>query len=267
VTVQVAGFVSRAEAGLVPPRSVSHDVSPSRGGLAVHYGGSPARVKNHSSCAGVWRAYQDWHMRPGGLGVPQGGNDIAYNWGICPHGYIFAGRGLGVRPGANGTSQANTTHYAVCWMNDRVIPNDEVMDAVEWTIDTVRSHGAGMSVVGHRGLYQTTCPGNAMALKVKKYDGRPIDGKTPHRPPKPSKAPPFPLKDNQYFGRGSIVHRSGLSIYQGQMHARGWDIDVDGVWGPQTEKVTRQFQKEKGLTVDGKVGPKTWAEAWTAPVT
>jgi peptidoglycan hydrolase-like protein with peptidoglycan-binding domain len=31
--------------------------------------------------------------------------------------------------------------------------------------------------------------------------------------------------------------------------------------------VCRQFQQEKGLSVDGLVGPKTWQESWTEPVT
>ena len=35
----------------------------------------------------------------------------------------------------------------------------------------------------------------------------------------------------------------------------------------RTEAVTKQFQKEKGLKVDGLVGPKTWAAAWTEDIT
>lgn len=59
----------------------------------------------------------------------------------------------------------------------------------------------------------------------------------------------------------------GLYAWQKQMKARGWSIDVDGKFGPQTEKVVRQFQKNKGLGVDGKIGPGTWAAAWTEAVT
>lgn len=33
---------------------------------------------------------------------------------------------------------------------------------------------------------------------------------------------------------------------------------VDGVFGPGCEKAVKQYQKDKGLTVDGIVGPKTW---------
>lgn len=35
--------------------------------------------------------------------------------------------------------------------------------------------------------------------------------------------------------------------------------DVDGDFGPRTDKLLREFQRKHGLTVDGKAGPKTWA--------
>lgn len=35
------------------------------------------------------------------------------------------------------------------------------------------------------------------------------------------------------------------------------DIPADGVFGPQTEKAVRRYQRAKGLAVDGVVGPQT----------
>ena len=35
---------------------------------------------------------------------------------------------------------------------------------------------------------------------------------------------------------------------------------IDGKLGPKTKQAIVDFQKEKGLKPDGKVGPKTWAE-------
>jgi peptidoglycan hydrolase-like protein with peptidoglycan-binding domain len=51
------------------------------------------------------------------------------------------------------------------------------------------------------------------------------------------------------------------------MHARGWTIAVDGVYGPESYKVALAFQAEKGLARDGLVGKNTWDAAWTLKVT
>jgi hypothetical protein len=85
---------------------------------------------------------------------------------------------------------------------------------------------------------------------------------TPTPPPATGVAPPFPgtLLVNVTSGHGTAQ-------WQTQMVARGWTIAVDDVYGGQSEHVARQFQTEKGLTVDGIVGPETWDAAWVEPVT
>lgn len=83
----------------------------------------------------------------------------------------------------------------------------------------------------------------------------------------PTTAPPFPLASDGFFGSGGTTSGHGLDKYQRQMRNRGWTIAVDGYYGPQTADVTKSFQREKGLKVDGLVGPATWRTAWTAKVT
>ncbi len=90
------------------------------------------------------------------------------------------------------------------------------------------------------------------------------------------KAPKFPLPAGHYFGpktgpdssvSGYYSHREHLRIWQKRMQKRGWTIKADGLWGPKTEKVAKQFQAEKGLDVDGLIGIDTWDAAWEEPVT
>jgi peptidoglycan hydrolase-like protein with peptidoglycan-binding domain len=66
------------------------------------------------------------------------------------------------------------------------------------------------------------------------------------------------------LGRGSAG--PDVRAWQAQMARRGWRIQVDGVFGPASERVARQFQHNKRLRVDGLVGPRTWAAAWRLPV-
>ncbi|HVM26452.1 MAG TPA: peptidoglycan-binding domain-containing protein, partial [Mycobacteriales bacterium] len=67
------------------------------------------------------------------------------------------------------------------------------------------------------------------------------------------------------FGPGQVSE--DIRTWQARMAERGWEISVDGIYGPQTASVAARFQAEKGLAVDGLVGPQTWAAAWETPIT
>jgi peptidoglycan hydrolase-like protein with peptidoglycan-binding domain len=72
-----------------------------------------------------------------------------------------------------------------------------------------------------------------------------------------------------YFGpaNGHNHQHGDVRTWQQKMRDRGWSIAVDQWYGGDSEKICRQFQAEKGLGVDGLVGPNTWAATWNAPVT
>jgi predicted TIM-barrel fold metal-dependent hydrolase len=58
--------------------------------------------------------------------------------------------------------------------------------------------------------------------------------------------------------RGKVGH--AVSSLQSRLRAHGFDISVDGNFGPATELAVKQFQLQKGLVSDGIVGPKTWED-------
>lgn len=131
----------------------------------------------------------------------------------------------------------------------------------------------------------------APVLKVSKGTSKPVV--KPAAKPSCVKAPAFPLPAGYYYGppsgpRQSVSGRTrnsrvpgdviqvngrwrskGLAVWQARMQARGWNIGKDGAdgrYGNDTERVVKQFQKNKGLKVDGKIGPATWAAAFELPV-
>ena len=61
-------------------------------------------------------------------------------------------------------------------------------------------------------------------------------------------------KTKTYTTRGSYV----LKLQQ-ILVSKGYDPKgCDSIFGPGCDKAVRKFQKDSGLVVDGKVGPKTW---------
>ena len=107
------------------------------------------------------------------------------------------------------------------------------------------------------------------------------------------KAPAFPLPAGYYYGPpsgpiqsvsgrgrnsrvpGDVIQvngrwrSKGLAVWQARMQARGWNIGKDGAdgrYGNDTARIVKQFQKNKGLAVDGKIGPATWRAAFELPV-
>lgn len=108
------------------------------------------------------------------------------------------------------------------------------------------------------------------------YDAPPAPKPAP-TPTPATTAPRFPLPAGYYFGpksgpaqsvSGYYDHASDLIVWQKQMAKRGWHVTPSGRYDDATQKAADAFQVEKHLDHDGgKIGPQTWAAAWTARVT
>lgn len=67
---------------------------------------------------------------------------------------------------------------------------------------------------------------------------------------------PFPAPDrNLRHG----MTGSGVKWLQFELSAHGYNISIDGIFGPATEACVRMFQKDNSLTCDGIAGPLTIA--------
>jgi hypothetical protein len=96
-------------------------------------------------------------------------------------------------------------------------------------------------------------------------------------PPPPPVAPAFPYPAADYMAVASAdphchsgyypADQPHVRTWQQQMAHRGWTVPVAGRFDAACDRACRLFQAEKGIRVDGLVGPATWAAAWAAPVT
>jgi hypothetical protein len=247
---------SRAVLRLRAARSVSHDIHPESGGLAIHWGGEKMGLgtQPHESCRAAVRQWQAFHMDT------RGWVDIAYNWVICNHGVIMTGRGWNVRSAANGTNDSNDHYVAACWLGGLGDPDPSAAArfAFGWLARDIQSRGAAPDVQPHRHFYNTDCPGAALVAVADTL-----------RAAKPSTAtPPFPLPAGSYFGpvdgppesvSGYYSHRSDLAKWQARI---GLGLVADGLYGPATAASAKVFQHGHGLDPDGLIGRDTWDAAW-----
>jgi hypothetical protein len=133
-------------------------------------------------------------------------------------------------------------------------------------LNASQAQGGSAGICGHGDLGSTGCghadPGaNWPWDKVLEWAG----GSSSTAPPSGGgSAPPLHV---DYFGQTHNSQCGDVRTWQDKMRSRGWSISVDQIYGPASESVCRQFQSEKGLGVDGLVGPQTWSTTWTAPVT
>ncbi|MFI6318656.1 N-acetylmuramoyl-L-alanine amidase [Nonomuraea sp. NPDC050556] len=246
-------LVLRRDWNARPPRGEYTQLDSTKG-VKVHYTGGrvdPGILTNHAGCQALVQSIQNFHMDSNGW------IDVGYTYLVCPHRKVFEGRGLHHLPAANGAG-LNADHYAVLGLVGNaglVNPPDSVLHGIVDAIEHLRDRGrAGREVKGHRDGFQTDCPGEPLYAWVRR--GAPRPGQPPGAPPFPGRLLSFP----------PVTRGDDVKTWQRQMKKRGWNIEVDGVYGADSRDVCRRFQRNQGIEDDGVVGPVTWKLAWEAPL-
>lgn len=125
-------------------------------GICQHWFGSPKAAATHSGCDDLLRSVQSSH---------QAGeyDDIAYNFGVCPHGVAYELRGWNFRTGANGTSDANSKFLAIVYMagtgDPLTLKGRETLEAL---YAEAFKRGVDVKAITHGSITGSACPGPAV---------------------------------------------------------------------------------------------------------
>lgn len=169
----IPNLVTRRQWGARRPRARSPQDADAVRFLVVHYSAMLSdAVDDHAKCASRVVAIQHFHMTSDQL-TPGGASDIGYTWLVCRHGFVFKGRGWGVRQAATGP--ANGSSVAVCFLGgDRANRRDvtpAARQAIRELVAFCRRNGRNFEAVrGHRDFMQTTCPGAELYAFVRKLN-------------------------------------------------------------------------------------------------
>ena len=279
MVAKINRFYTRAELNMRAPRSVSYRITPEQGGVALHYGGGGPNPPptTYAAAASIWRGWQNFHMDGHGWA------DIAYTAGYDQLGNVYAGRGLGVRTAAQGSTWGNDDFYGFVWIGGgSAALSTAARDAADWLIKWAREKGkAGMMVKPHQRFTGTSCPGDMLVNIAASRDGKPIP--EPVVTPVPTNpyltaVPAFPLPIGHWYGRddGTVKSHSGAraadipNVKKIQTFLNVWLkskgrtlLKVDGRFGPATETACKAWQyAQRRVLADGLYNGKFGRNSW-----
>jgi putative peptidoglycan binding protein len=243
-------------------------------GTVVHYNDKPKmhwESKPHSECISYWKGVRRFHMGP-----ERNWSDIGYAFFCCGHGRVLEGRGYGYSQAAQ--PGGNTTWTSVTFATgEGERPSEAAIKAYRELRSWLRGKGMSAGERKHKDFLSTTCPGTVLSDMV--GDGSLRGGSTTPKPPaKPgTKAPAFPLPAGHWFGPESSdsKNHSGYSAKDrpniakiiDRLRSRGWSVAKGDRYTTAVASTIRKFQAEKGLSIDGLTGAKTWKALWESPIT
>lgn len=148
---------------------------------------------------------------------------------------------------------------------DGVLELGEAGPAVlAWQVELWR---VGYGVGAHDGLYGDATTTQTTLLQVASWLDP--DGKAgPVTRDAAGRVPDYPKPAGPGMTWAERGGDAGAArAFQQRLHDRGWTITVDGVWGPRSEDVCSQFQRQARLTPDGVGGPQVWTALHVLPIT
>lgn len=160
-----------------------------RRGFTIHHNGPPARCvgQSHARCIQFWAGVKRFHTA-----TPPNGNgwsDIAYSFGVCPHGESFIGRGWNKNQFANGkdlvppNDGADSEWYTILAFvgggpgtgYNNEAPTSAMKNRIRSIINEGREAGrCGLAIKPHNDFKRKPCPGIELTAFCRVWDGKPF---------------------------------------------------------------------------------------------
>lgn len=228
-------------------------------GLAIHWPGTTGAIGDPGKAriAGRLEGYRSFHA--GSPPVGRGWSDIAYNVAVDQAGRVWDLRGVGFRSAANGDQASNRAWVALlALVGPGEKPTGAMLDAIVWARHelVLSAYPDARAVRGHREVRPepTDCPGDALQHLI--TAGR---FTTPRPIPAPPAAVVVPYRLTRYLALGAVG--PDVAAWQKRVNqllaGRQDDTRVDGDFGPDTRRATKDAQAVLEVDDDGVVGPDT----------
>ena len=211
-----------------------------------------------------------WHLNNGWAG-------IGYHFFVRKDGSIYRGRPEDTL--GSHAKGANSDSIGICaegsYMSE-TMPEAQ-KQAIKELVAHLKSKYGITKIQRHKDVTSTDCPGTNFPFN-EIVNGGPAPAPTPT--PKPSGddwVRCLQIELNNQLGKDLVVDgikgpktlnacptvkkgaKGGITkLIQERLVSVGFNLTLDGIFGTKTKNAVKVFQKNRGLTEDGIVGPKTW---------
>ena len=228
--------------------------------IVIHWGGYTDPGGGQVDEEAILRGWQRYHMDS------KGWTDIAYNFAVGNSGLAYRLRGNN-RSGAtsgdyeNDGIRENYEALAIVWLGGS---GHEISDAAYATMGRLIRESGETVIIGHRDVRVTACPGDEWLAWIAAEGWE--DSATVVPPQVEGDHQMRTIRRGDGYKNVDRRNRTSIIAAQGMLADFGFadkktqdgSCAADGIFGPGTESAVKDFQQDRGLVIDGQVGPATW---------